>query len=105
MMRLNPEPEGQRQQATRRLANIMQMARVTYEMARMELIGALSDQQADVFDLVTRRGTAEAADVVVTMEVSIAHASGILKGLVELHLLEREMVIDAVGKKFVYRVK
>jgi DNA-binding MarR family transcriptional regulator len=105
MIRLNPEPDGQRQLATRRLAHIMQMARGTYEAARMELIEALSQQQMAAYALVGRQGTAKAADVVDAMGISIGHASGILKGLVELHLLEREMVIDEVGKKFVYRVK
>ena len=95
----------QRQQATRRLANIMKLARGTYETARMELLGALSDQQAQVYDLVRQQGAAVAADVVAALDVEINHASGLLKGLAELHLLEREQVIDDVGRKFVYRVK
>lgn len=94
-----------RQQATRKLANVARLARVTYETARMELIGALSSQQMIVYDMVYKRGSIEAADVVTAMRLQKSHASGLLKELTDLGLLEREPIISSAGKRYIYRIK
>lgn len=97
-------PDG-RQRYARRLANVMKLTRIAYETSRMELIGALSDQQMRVYDLVFHRESTETAVVIEALGVKPNHASGLLKELTDLGLLERTAITDVAGKRFVYRIK
>lgn len=70
------------------------------------LIESLSDQQRTTYyfiDIQYKTEPVTAADVAYAYHLKLNHASGLLKSLYELGLLQRELVVDSTGKRYVYR--
>lgn len=90
-----------RQQYARSMARVMTQARATYIVALAELLGVLSDQQRQVYEMTDKPITS--TNVVAALGVTINHASGLLKELYQLNLLIRDEVVDEQGRRFIYQ--
>jgi len=68
------------------------------------LIESLSDQQRRVLNYIELWGVpVTTAQVMEDFKLRNNHASGLLKSLYELGLLQRELVVDSTGMRYVYR--
>ncbi len=64
---------------------------------------SLEPNQLQVYDYVDGLGECDTAELVETFGFKNNHASTILKSLYDLGLLSREQVLDASGKRYVYK--